>query len=116
MTAEQPALPMFKSAPDGADSDWLVGLLAGRDWITARQILQLLGMEVSENHKRWLRKLADESQGRIAGHQQGYKLVRAMTGDEYQWWRNEWLKADASIRDRIREADIVFYARQPIAA
>ena len=39
-----------------------------------------------------------------------------LTSDEYQHWRNEWLKADASIRDRIREADIVFYGRQPIAA
>lgn len=107
---------MFATVPEGADAEWLVRFLTGRNWTTAREVLVLLGLPVTENHKRWLRKLADESKGRIAGHQQGYKLIRSMTSDEFQHWRNEWLKADASIRDRIREADIVFYGMQPIAA
>lgn len=115
MSAEQPALPMFATVPEGADAEWLVRFLTGREWTTAREVLVLLGLPVTENHKRWLRKLADESKGRIAGHQQGYKLIGAMTSTEYHHWRNEWLKADASIRDRIREADIVFFGRQPVA-
>ena len=109
-------MPLFSSAPEGADAEWFVTFLMGREWITAAEVLRVLGMAVTENHKRWLRRLADGSAGRIAGHQKGYKLVRNMTGEEYQWWRNEWLKADAAIRDRIRQSDCIFYGRQEVAA
>ena len=107
-------LDLITPPPANADADWLVAFLTDRDWLTAAQILTHCGLAVTENNKRWLRKLADESKGRIAGHQRGYKLIAAMTSGEYQHWRNEWLKADASIRDRIREADIVFYGRQAV--
>lgn len=113
---DQPALPLFAAVPEGADAEWLVTLLADRDWTTARELLVLLGLPVTENHKRWLRKLADESKGRIAGHQRGYKLVREMTGEEYQHWRNEWLKAITATQHRITEADGVFYGRKAVAA
>lgn len=116
MTPDQPTLPLFSSAPEGADAEWFVAFLTGREWLTAAEILRELGMSATENNKRWLRKLADKSEGRIAGHQKGYKLVRSMTGDEYQWWRNEWLKANASTLDRIRKSDRVFYGRQEVAA
>lgn len=109
-------LDLLTPPPKDADADWLVAFLTDRDWTTAREVLVLCGLPVTEDTKRWLRKLADESKGRIAGHQKGYKLTAAMTGEEYQHWRNEWLKAVAAIEARIAKSDTVFYARQPIAA
>ena len=69
--------------PANADADWFVAFLCDREWTTARAVLELCGLPVNEDNKRWIRKLADESKGRIAGHQKGYKLTGSMTGDEY---------------------------------
>ena len=109
-------LNLITPPPANADADWFVAFLCDREWTTARAVLELCGLPVNEDNKRWIRKLADESKGRIAGHQKGYKLTGSMTGDEYQHWRNEWLKAVAAIEARIAKSDTVFYARQPIAA
>lgn len=109
-------LDLITPPPANADADWLVAFLTDRDWLTASQILTTCGLAVTENNKRWLRKLADESNGRIIGHQKGYKLTAGVTSGEYQHWRNEWLKADASIRARIVEADLVFFGRQGVVA
>ena len=94
--------------------EWFVEYLEGRDWITASEMLIELGQKpVTENKKRRLRALADASGGRICGHQRGYKLTRSMTGDEYNWWRNEILKIADALRGRVLESDRIFYGRSP---
>jgi hypothetical protein len=93
--------------------EWLVKFLDGRDWITAAHILVLLKKAPdSENEKRRIRALADASEGRICGHQKGYKLATSMTNVEYTWWRNEWLKSSDAIRARVMESDKIFYGRK----
>lgn len=90
--------------------EWFVGLLAGRDWTTAKVICGEIGWVATENNKRKLRKLADASGGRVAGHQKGYKLVREMTKEEFTWWENEQLKMSDALRSRVIESRRVFYA------
>jgi hypothetical protein len=108
---DQPEL-LFGERTNPKDPEWFVAFLEGRDWLTAGEILRELRQPANENMKRKLRALADKSGGRICGHQKGYKLVLSMTREEYQWWRNEALKASAAIKARVIESDRVFYGRQ----
>ena len=122
--------PEFLSSPftvqpelfDAADPknernvQWLVDTLrrkseSGEPWMTSRELLELVGMEADEDNKRMIRGLSEASQGRVIGHQRGYALTAALTAEQYQHWRNEWLKSSESIRAKIVAADIVFYAR-----
>jgi hypothetical protein len=116
MKSPQPDLPLFQEKPASVNVEWFVTFLQGRDWITAAEVLGECRLEVTENNKRKLRALADASEGRICGHQKGYKLTRSMTAEEYNWWRYEWLKADAAIRERVIQSDKVFYGRQSVEA
>jgi hypothetical protein len=116
MNDDQKDLPLFQERPSNTNVEWLVTFLQGRDWTTAAEILAANQLPVTENHKRRLRAFADASGGRIAGHQKGYKLVKAMTGEEYTWWRNEWLKASDSIKERVIQSDHIFYGRQAVPA
>jgi len=103
--------PLFEIREGHPNIEWLVGVLAGRDWLLAKEILKLASKEVTDHHKRWLRRLADKSKGRIGGGQKGYKLITQMTAGEYQHWRN-WMNHQADdMKRRIIEADRVFYAR-----
>jgi hypothetical protein len=86
----------------------------GNGWMTASEILVEIGRPVNEGNRRWLRDLANESQGEIASGQLGYKLVREMTGEEYNHFRN-WMKKQADeMTGRILRSDKVFYGRQAV--
>jgi len=111
-TTEQAELPLYKEAAGSANVEWFVQFLQGRDWITAADILKEVFRPVTENEKRKLRGLADASEGRVCGHQRGYKLVQSMTQEEYNWWRNEVLKAVGALQGRVVESDKVFYSRK----
>lgn len=110
----QTDLPLFQERAGSVNVEWFVEFLHGRDWITAADLLTECGQDATENNKRKLRALAEASEGRICGHQKGYKLTTTMTHEEYQWWRNEWLKADAAIQARVIASDKVFYGRKPV--
>lgn len=109
--AREMELPLFKVEVESPNVEWLVGFLRGRDWIRAAEILREIGREPTENEKRRVRAWADASEGRVCGHQKGYKLTTSMTHEEYTWWRNELLKTRASIDGRLVETDRVFYRR-----
>ena len=117
----QPELPIATDAPlfeireDHPNIDWFVRTLEARDgWTKADEVLAAAGKPVAEYGRRWVRRLADKSKGRIAGGQEGYKLVKRMTGDEFHHWRN-WMKSQADkMTARILEADRVFYARAAV--
>jgi len=113
----QPDLPLDanpNTEPSSRNVEWFVEFLAGRDWITAEDVLKAAALPVNENNKRKIRRLADRSGGRVAGHQRGYKLTVSMTKEEHDWWRNEWLKSARAIQRRVIEVDIIFFARQPV--
>lgn len=110
--APAPAIP--KIDPQDRNVALLVRLLDGRDWILAKQILEEMGKPVDEGNKRWLRALAKASTGRVAGGQNGYRLVTSMTHEEYNHWRN-WMTHQAEeMKQRVIDADKVFFARKPV--
>lgn len=116
MTATQKSLPLFKADGHGPNARRLVEYLQGEDWLTANEILEAWGVAVNDAHRRWLRALAEASDGAVAGGQRGYKLVSSMTQEEYQHFRN-WMKSQADqMTSRILKSDKVFYSRQPVAA
>lgn len=110
-------LKMFPEKPMEAEAvAWFVGFLQGKDWTTAGEVLKSLDWPDTERHKRWIRSLAAASKGAIAGGQSGYKLVKEMTAEEYQHFRN-WMKHQADeMTRRILTCDKVFYARQAVHA
>lgn len=111
---DAPKPAMHGLSPDDPNVELIVRMLDGRDWITARQILEELGREANESGKRWLRAIADASRGRIAGGQHGYRLVSAMTQAEFQHWRNWMTHQAGEMQRRVLEADRVFFARKAV--
>lgn len=115
-TTQQNDLPLFADQvkPD-PNVSYLVGLLESRDWMTAREIIELVQRQTGV---RWpdrkVRELAAASKGQIASGQNGYKLVRAMTKEEFDHFQN-WMKsqADEMVR-RVLEASKVFYQHKAI--
>jgi hypothetical protein len=96
---------------DQDEVDWFVGLLDGRDWVTATAILEESGAPVTDAAKRRLRLLANQSGGRVAGGQKGYKLVVEMTADEFGHFER-WMASQIEEMTRRRiEAAGVFHRR-----
>lgn len=111
----QQTLQLFKPGTEKENVEFLVNLLEGRDWVMARELIQeineLTGRKVTD---RCVRGWAEMSEGRIGSGQRGYKLIRAMTSEEYNHYRN-WMTHQADrMRSRIIKSDRVFYGRKPI--
>jgi len=108
--------PLFEIREGHPAIEWLVGQLAapGVEWLHASALLERIPRPVNENGRRWVRALADKSRGRVAGGQFGYKLVRKMTGEEHNHWRNVMKSQADKMIARIMEADKVFYSRAPV--
>lgn len=107
-------LPLFTAKPGSENVRFLVEMLAGQDWLNAREILGLMGRADTESNRRGIRALAEASEGKVAGDQRGYKLVKEMTGDEYNHWRNWMTRQAEKMRRRVVEADHIFYGRKKI--
>jgi hypothetical protein len=109
----------FEIRPDDPNILFLVEQLAGSGWRTAKELSASIEARVNVGRKvgeRYLRALASASGGQIAGGQRGYKLVREMTVEEYQHWRN-WMKSQSDeMCRRVLQSDKVFYGRQPVKA
>jgi hypothetical protein len=111
MSDQQPELGLFESAPPSEQLGQVLEILDGRGWMLAADLLRAMGITVSESNKRKLREIANQSEGQIASGQDGYKLVRDMTADEYNHFRN-WMKRQADqMTARILRSDKVFYQR-----
>lgn len=109
--------PLFLVKPGHPNIDWFIRMLEAADttgdWLTAADICRLADKPVTDQNKRWVRALADASEGRVAGGQRGYKLIGRMTRDEYDHWRN-WMTHQADeMRRRVIEADKVWYKKKP---
>jgi len=112
METIQPEFPIeVKEKPD---CSWLVEMLRGRDWMTAAEILVASGRPNTESQRRWIREVADWSDGQIGGGQKGYKLVKEMTIEEFDHVRNSMLSQAREMQRRVVEMDRQFYPRQPV--
>jgi LmbE family N-acetylglucosaminyl deacetylase len=82
----QPEIDFATSGPPDAaagELDTFLALLRRQaGWITAHDALVILGFEASENRKRWLRKLAEASDGQIISGQAGYCHIDHATADQ----------------------------------
>jgi hypothetical protein len=121
MTATQPELPirtdapLFTVKPGHPNVAWLLSVLQHGRWMTAAEILKVADKFITPHNKRWVRALADASGGRVAGGQEGYKLIQSMTAREYQHWRN-WMNSQANqMKSRVIEADRVFYSHAAVS-
>jgi hypothetical protein len=92
----------------------MILLLKGRDWTTADELLKILGLVPTETNRRKLRVWANESDGRIGSGQLGYKLVRAMTAEEYNHFRNAMASQAREMQRRILSSDKVFYRKKGV--
>src|SRR5689334_21696813 len=91
MTSQLPLLP---DPADGRNVRWLEDLLRGRPgWLTAAQLLQLLGDPDTDALKRELRLLANASEWIISG-QKGYKHLEHATAEEISHFCN-WMESQA---------------------
>lgn len=109
----------FEIHPDDPNILFLVELLQGSGWRTAAELRETINARVNSGRKvceRYIRALASASSGQIAGGQRGYKLVKEMTAEEYQHWRNWMVSQSDEMRRRVLESDKVFYGRQPVKA
>ena len=109
-----PQLQLFEESalrPVAQDEiEWLVGILAGKDWMRAEAILQAEGLPVNETSKRRIRRLASESRGRIGSGQLGYKLIREMTAEEFGHFDRWMAHQEAEMQRRRLEASRVFHS------
>jgi hypothetical protein len=110
--------PLFAVGEDHPNIEWLVRLLEGRDWTKCDDILCAAGKEVGEYGRRWVRRLAQRSKGRVLGMpgQPGYKLTTGCTAAEYRHWRNVMKSQADEMTARVIAADRVFYARAAVCA
>jgi hypothetical protein len=84
------------------EQDWLVGVLAGKGWLRAKEIEDSTG--VNERH---IRAIARATRPFVVSYpgSPGYKLWRDCTPEEIQ----HCLRAFASQRDDMAESHLVYY-------
>lgn len=104
------------NAPAAPEVEWFVGVLRGRDWITAEDLLRELGQPVdqpkgAESLKRRLRALASASGGRVASSDRGYKLTTEMTAEEFGEFDRRLAGQESEMKRRRLECARVFHSR-----
>ena len=108
-TAMQKALALFDApSPEDRDLEWFLDFLAVRGWTTAEVVLRHVGKEPTEDAKRWVRSLAERSEGRVIGQSKGYRLTKHLTTEEYKQWRAASLRSVKSVQERVMKTDQVF--------
>ena len=115
-TAAQIQIELPEAAPKPADPNVLrmILLLEARDWTTANELLEIMNEPPTEANRRKLREWANQSGGRIGSGQLGYKLVREMTADEYNHFRNAMASQAREMQRRILLSDKVFYRKKSV--
>jgi hypothetical protein len=105
-----PAACQLEMVPIIAESEVerMVLRLGGRDWITAAQLLRECDGPIGEAGKRQLRAIAEASEGRIAGGQQGYRLVADMTREELDHVCNAQMSQCSKMTERVRQMQAVW--------
>jgi hypothetical protein len=92
----------------------MILLLEERDWTTANELLEIMDEPPTESNRRKLREWANQSEGRIGSGQLGYKLVRAMTAEEFNHFRNSMVSQAIEMQRRVLLSDKVFYRKRSV--
>lgn len=117
--SKQPELPIQTEAPlfeirEGHPNiDWLVRLLQGRGWMQSDEILREAKKPVTEYGRRWVRRLAQRSGGRVMSFpgSEGYRLLVDCTVEEFHHARNALKSQSDNMLKRVIEMDRIFYSR-----
>lgn len=116
MTTAQTELDFAPVVSDREVEEFVSFLEKRRErWTTAAHYLAVgpkggaLGQRAlpSEDNKRFVRALAQASNGRICGGCKGYRLTVSLNDEEYGTWRSAWLHSASEIRERVARADRV---------
>lgn len=87
-------LSIFATPAEDKNVRWLEDLLCRNPgWRTAAEVLQCLGREPTDDQKRMIRALAQESEWLISG-QKGYKHLEHATAEEVNRFAN-WMESQA---------------------
>ena len=110
MSEEQQALDFAPEVSD-REVEALVSFLNERPerWVTAAHYLAVGPRRgnATEDNKRWVRALAQVSNGRICGGCKGYRLTVSLSEEEFFAWRSAWLHSASEIQERVSRADRV---------
>lgn len=89
MFGEQQELGM-KPKPSDKDLRALLNLLAkNTTWQNAKELCWYLGLNATENNKRYIRAIAEKSDGLIISGQKGYRHILHATKDEINHAANQ---------------------------
>jgi hypothetical protein len=75
-------------------------------WITAKSISVDLDMS-----DRYIRKLAEASDGKIIGTDNGYKLTRRVTPEEFNEWRGRYESQIKRMLERVQRTSSQWHRR-----
>jgi hypothetical protein len=75
---------LFSIEPADPNVEWLLGALADGEWRSADLLCKQAGKPVTDYWRRWVRALAEASEGRVmsAPGSPGYKLTMCCTPKE----------------------------------
>ena len=108
-TLGQPQLDFAPVVSDREVEEFVSFLEARRGkWVTAAHYLAIgPRLNATEDSKRFVRALAQSSNGRICGGCKGYRLTVDLSEEEYATWRSAWLHSASEIQERVARADAV---------
>jgi hypothetical protein len=86
----------------------LMDFLRNRGWRTAREIEATLGSPFSD---RYIRKLAEKSEGRLIGCDLGYKLTIQATPEELNEWRGRYISQIQRMQERVSRTEKAWHGR-----
>lgn len=75
-------------------------------WVTAKSICEKLDMT-----DRYVRKLAEASEGRIIGTDSGYKLTSRVTPEEFSEWRGRYESQIKRMLERVQRTSAQWHRR-----
>ena len=76
------------------------------DWVTAKELCADLNMT-----DRYVRKLAEASEGRILGTDAGYKLTSRVTPEEFSEWRGRYESQIKRMLERVQRTSAQWHRR-----
>lgn len=103
MTPDQTELDFAPVVTD-TEVQWFVAALEGKGWTTAAEILRSADRRVTEENKRWVRGLAEASQGQVCGGVRGYSLNLDMSDALFEAWCKTWRTSSEAIDKRVETA------------
>ena len=106
------SLPLFRTKQEDSAEHYarLISFLRGRGWRTAKEIVLTLGEYPFTD--RYIRKLAEKSEGAIIGSDLGYKLTAQATPEELNEWRGRYQSQIKRMTERLVRTENAWHSRE----